>query len=252
MYSADVVDAVALMRRGFSLRSISLSTGISRAHWLTGASIRSAPSARRLPTVRAQPDAARAAGRLRLPARPLPGRWLHKPASTRDKAYGAPHRARTPGQGSGECAQAMSAVRPGNKVRTSSRPAARKSSVVPGTGRACSRSTDRAASTCGKSSCNHGSAPLSRLIPAALPAGCSTRTVIAGLTGCGHASRTVTTGTSIRDICSANESADILRPCGEAWTGSGWPGVSPGRTRYPWPGARRWRGSTSSSAPDAR
>src|ERR1700749_2300390 len=46
-----------------------------------------------------------------------------------------------------------------------------------------------------------------------------------------------------------NESADILRLCGEALDRLGWLGVIPGAIPYPWPGARRWRGSTNSSAP---
>jgi hypothetical protein len=45
-----------------------------------------------------------------------------------------------------------------------------------------------------------------------------------------------------------NESADILRLCGEALDQLGWHGVTPGAIRSRWRGAGRWRGSTSSSA----
>ena len=86
-------------------------------------------------------------------------------------------------------------------------------------------------------------------IPAALPAGCSTPTAIAGLTAYGHGLRTAITGMNIRDICSATSQRTFCGCAVTRWIGSGWRGASPGRTRYRWHGGRRWRGSTSSSAP---
>ena len=53
-------------------------------------------------------------------------------------------------------------------------------------------------------------------MPAALPAGCSTRTVIAGLTGCGHNSPDGDHWYEYPRYLFTNESADILRLCGEA------------------------------------
>ena len=66
-------------------------------------------------------------------------------------------------------------------------------------------------------------------IPAALPAGCSTPTAIAGLTGYGHGWRTAITGTSIRDICSATSQRTFCGCAVRRWIGSGWRGVTPGR-----------------------
>jgi hypothetical protein len=57
-------------------------------------------------------------------------------------------------------------------------------------------------------------------------------------------------GTSTRATCSAT-SPRIFSGCAvRRWIGSGWPGVTPGAIRSRWRGARRWRGSTSSSAPN--
>jgi len=49
----------------------------------------------------------------------------------------------------------------------------------------------------------------------------------------------------------SNESRDILRLCGETLgTGSGWPGGFPAGTPYPWRGGRRWSGWMSSWGPN--
>src|SRR5580704_12076740 len=107
----------------------------------------------------------------------------------------------------------------------------------------------QAGSTCERSSCNHGSEPLWWRILAALPAGCSIRTVTAGLTGYGHVSRTATTGTSMRDIYLQTSPVTFSGCAVRPWISSGSLGASPGGTPYRWHAAKRWRDSTRSSAP---
>lgn len=79
-----------------------------------------------------------------------------------------------------------------------------------------------------------------------LPAGSFIRTVIAGSTVYGHVLRTASAGTSIRDICSPMNPRTFFGCAARRSIGWGWPSASRGGTSYPWRGARRWRGLTSS------
>ena len=67
--------------------------------------------------------------------------------------------------------------------------------------------------------------------------------------GYGEGLPMVTTGTSIRDIFLRTSPPTFSGCAVRPWTGWGWPGVFRDGILYPWPGARRWRGSMSSSAP---
>src|SRR5689334_21247864 len=57
-----------------------------------------------------------------------------------------------------------------------------------------------------------------------------------------------TTGMNTRVISSATSPRTFSGCAVRPLIGSGWSGVSPGGTSYQWPGAGRWRGSTSLSA----
>jgi len=225
MYSADVRrSAVALMEHGISLRSISKSTGISRA---TLHDWREHP-------VSANPRAIcpRCAPSPMLPEPQadyvyLLGLYLGdgciSRAGARDKDV---WKLRImcadawPGLRQ-ECAQAMSEVRPHSKVRTQQQVGCTE--VI-----SCSRhwpclfpQHEPGRKHMRKIELQPWQRIIVTKIPVDLPAGCSIRMVIGGLTGCGRISRTATTGMSIRDTCSRT-SPRIFSGCAvRPWISSG-------------------------------
>ena len=126
---------------------------------------------------------------------------------------------------------------------------ARRLRAPQSTGRASSRSTARGGSTPGKSSSGNGNPRSCRNIPVNSPGGSSIPMAGVALTGCGEGCLMATGGTSINATFLIT-SPPTFSGCAVRFSiGSASPGVSPGVTRYPWRGGRRWRGLMSSSGP---
>ena len=234
MYSPEVRrHAVALMEQGISLRSISMSTGISRAtlHDWREHPVSVNPRAfcpRCAPNpVLPEPQADYAY---------LLGLYLGDGcislAGARDKRVWKLRIACAdawPGLIQ-ECARAMIAVRPYNKVFTQQHPGCTEvvstsrhwPCLFPqhGPGRKHLRRIEL----------ESWQRPLWRHMPGTLPVAYSIRTAIAVSTGYEHVSLTETTGMSIRAICSATSPRTFCGCAGRRWTGSGWCGASHGGT----------------------
>lgn len=245
MYSSDIrLHALALMRRGISLRSISMSTGISRA---TLHDWREHPEKI---SVSPRATCSRCADNPTLPEPQadyayLLGLYLGDGcislAGARDKRVWK-LRIMCADTWPGlllECERAMSTVRPANKVRT-------QQNVGCTEVMSCSRHWPCLFPQHGlgrKHMRKIELQPWQRTIVMANP-GCFARglfhsTVIAGLTGYGHISRTATTATSMRDTYLPT-SPVIFSGCAvRPWISSGSPGASLGGTPYPWHAAKR-------------
>ena len=253
MYGTDVRrHAAALMECGFSLRSISMSTGVNRAtlrDWrehpekaLNRATCPRCADNPGLPEPHA--DYAYLLGLY------LGDGCISRAGARARRCGNCASRARTPGPGlSGSASEPCARSGPVTASASSRNRAVPRSRAVPGTGRACSRSTGQAGNICERSNSSRGSVPLCSRIPGILLVGCSTRTAIGELTESGSISRMAIAGMSIRDICSPTSPRTFSDCAGRRWIGWGWRGGSRGGTRYRWLGGRRWRGWMNSSGP---
>ena len=146
----------------------------------------------------------------------------------------------------GECRPAMRALRRAYRRLPRTGRAAPRSRAARSTGRACFRSTGRARNTSARSSW-----PVAAEIVAEHPGDFARGPVsLRRLPGHQPGSRPLADGDRWYEYPRYCSSTSPRTSCGCAarrWTGSGWTGGSPSRTRSRWRGGRRWPGWTSSS-----
>jgi hypothetical protein len=124
-----------------------------------------------------------------------------------------------------------------------------RSKAPQSTGHACCRNTGRVVSTLGKSSWNNGKSSSCRNTPVNLPGGYSIPTAGAASTGSGEGLSPGISGMRTRAMSLTTSQGTYSGCAVRPWTNSVWPGVFPGRPRYPWREVKRWRGLMSSSGP---